>query len=61
MVIIREEVFKVWVNGMLIIFFHSKRNCRYCDTYCEVPGSFSAPDYHVRASRLPVIGTIEEQ
>lgn len=57
MINIREEVFKVWINGMLIIFIHSKRNCRYCDTYCGVPESFSAPNYDVRASHLPVIGS----
>ena len=61
MINIREEIFKVWGNGMLIIFFHSKRNCLYCDTYCGVTESFSAPNYYVRASHLPVIGRIEGQ
>jgi len=40
-------------------FKNSKRNGHYCDTYWGAPESVSAPDDHVRASHLPVIGTIE--
>ena len=40
-------------------FKNSKMNGHYCDTYCGAPESVSAPDDHVRASHLPVIGTIE--
>jgi hypothetical protein len=57
MINIQEEVFKVWVNGILIIFIHFERNCRYCETYCGVPENFSAPIYHVRASHLPATGS----
>ena len=32
---------------MLIIHIHTKKNCRYCDTHCGVPESYSATYYHV--------------
>jgi hypothetical protein len=56
MIIIREEVFKVWFNGMLIIHIHSKKNCRYCDTHCGVPESYSAPNYHVSERIRCILG-----